>query len=98
MKLSALTAGVLQQAIAIYQNLAYGAAGKPRKNVEATDKCLEDLLAMFQKEQIEPIRRVFRVVWFRPRLRLTRGRALMEQGFWSFLEAGLTRTCAWPTS
>ncbi|MBK8096691.1 MAG: response regulator [Planctomycetes bacterium] len=55
MKLSALTAGVLQRAITIYQNLAYGAAGKPRKSVEAADKSLEDLLAMFQKEQIEPI-------------------------------------------
>lgn len=55
MKLSALTAEVLQQAIAIYQNLAYGAAAKPRKPVDASSKSLEDLIGMFQKEQIEPI-------------------------------------------
>lgn len=56
MRLSALTADVVQKAIAIYQDLAYGSGGRPRKPVEV--QCsggVESLLAMFQKEQVETI-------------------------------------------
>jgi len=56
MRLGSLTADVVQRAIAIYQDLAYGTGGRPRKPVELPRQGgVESLLAMFQKEQVETI-------------------------------------------
>jgi len=55
MKLAALTADVVQRAIAIYQDLAYG-QGRPRRPIEAPKEGgVDSLLALFQKEQSETI-------------------------------------------
>lgn len=56
MRLAALTSEQVQKAIAIYQDLAYGTGGRPRRGVElpATGGS-EALLAMFHKEQVETI-------------------------------------------
>jgi CheY-like chemotaxis protein len=55
MKLSALTSDVVQRAIAIYQDLAYG-QGRPRRPVDTPAGCgPEVLLALFQKEQAETV-------------------------------------------
>lgn len=56
MRLSALTPEMVQKAIAIYQDLAYGPAGRARRPVETpADGGPESALGMFQKEQIETI-------------------------------------------
>ena len=56
MRLGALTAEMVQKAIAVYQDLAYGTGGRPRRPVEPpTGGGVESLLAMFQKEQVESI-------------------------------------------
>lgn len=56
MRLGALTAEMVQKAIAIYQDLAYGTGGRPRRPVEPpAGGGVESLLAMFQKEQVETI-------------------------------------------
>jgi two-component system, OmpR family, phosphate regulon response regulator PhoB len=66
MKLSALTPDVVQKAIAVYQDLAYG-HGRPRRRIEVADCTAgapgvagtaggtEAVLALFQKEQSETI-------------------------------------------
>ncbi len=55
MKLTALTSDLVQKAIAIYQDLAYG-SGRPRRPVETPKDCSVDaLLALFHKEQAEAI-------------------------------------------
>lgn len=55
MKLSALTPELLQRAIAIYQDVAYG-TGRPRRPIDMPkDAGPEALLALFQKEQAETI-------------------------------------------
>lgn len=55
MRLSALTADLVAQAISIYQDHAYG-TGRPRRPVECpTLGGTDALLAMFQKEQSETI-------------------------------------------
>lgn len=55
MKLTALTPEVVQKAIAVYQDLAYG-QGRPRRPIETPAGCGADaLLAMFQKESCETI-------------------------------------------
>jgi two-component system, OmpR family, phosphate regulon response regulator PhoB len=58
MRLAALTAGTVAQAIKIYQDLAYG-PGRPRRPQEALDAAagggVEALLALFQKEQVETV-------------------------------------------
>ncbi len=67
MRLQALTAEMVQKAIAVYQDLAYGTGfasgsgsggggGRPRRPVETpTGAGVESLLGMFQKEQTETI-------------------------------------------
>lgn len=56
MRLGSLTADMVQRAIAIYQDLAYGNGGRPRKPVELPRSGgVESLLAMFQQEQVEAI-------------------------------------------
>jgi hypothetical protein len=56
MRLGALTKEQVRQAIAIYQDLAYGAGGRPRRGVELpASGGSEALLALFQKEQVETI-------------------------------------------
>lgn len=56
MRLTALTADMVQKAITIYQDLAYGPAARPRRAVELpAGGVTESLLGMFQKEQIETI-------------------------------------------
>jgi two-component system phosphate regulon response regulator PhoB len=53
MKLAALTPELLQRAIAIYQDLAYG-PGRPRRAIDApSNACGESLLAVFQRETQE---------------------------------------------
>lgn len=55
MKLAALTCDLVQRAIAVYQDLAYG-QGRPRRPVEApTAGGPEALLALFQKEPTEAL-------------------------------------------
>lgn len=55
MRLSALTPAMLQKAIAIYQDLAYG-SGRVRRPIDPpADACVDVLLAMFQKEATEAI-------------------------------------------
>jgi CheY-like chemotaxis protein len=55
MKLAGLTSDVLQRAIAIYQDLAYG-QGRTKHAIEAPPNCgSEMLLALFHKEQTETI-------------------------------------------
>lgn len=58
MRLAALTAETVAQAIRIYQDLAYG-IGRPRRQQEATDALpaggIEALLALFHKEQQETV-------------------------------------------
>jgi CheY-like chemotaxis protein len=61
MKLSALTADMVQKAIAVYQDLAYG-SGRPRRSVDVavgiegqSSGAPEALLAMFCKEAVETI-------------------------------------------
>lgn len=55
MKLAALTPDLVQKAIAIYQDLAYG-QGRKQRAVDAPSNCgVETLLALFQKEQSETI-------------------------------------------
>src|SRR5262249_51012892 len=55
MRLASLTAEVVQRAIAVYQDLAYG-QGRPRRPIEAPQEGgLDALLALFQKEQAETI-------------------------------------------
>ncbi len=56
MRLGALTTEMVQKAIAVYQDLAYGTGGRPRRPVEPpTGGGVDSLLAMFQKEQVETI-------------------------------------------
>lgn len=56
MRLGALTAEMVQKAIAVYQDLAYGTGGRPRRPVEPpAGGGVDSLLAMFQKEQVETI-------------------------------------------
>lgn len=55
MKLSALCCEMVQKAIAVYQDLAYG-QGRPRRPIELPPAGgVEPLLALFQKEQSETI-------------------------------------------
>jgi CheY-like chemotaxis protein len=59
MRLAALTAAMVAQAIKIYQDLAYG-TGRPRRAIEppsdaAGPAAVEALLALFQKEQVETV-------------------------------------------
>jgi CheY-like chemotaxis protein len=57
MRLQALTPDVVRRAVGIYQDIAYGQAGRARRAhaavAEARD--LDAVLGMFQKEQVEPI-------------------------------------------
>lgn len=56
MRLPSLSAEMVQRAIAIYQDLAYGTGSRPRRPVEPMHGGgVEALLAMFQKEQVETI-------------------------------------------
>lgn len=55
MKLAALTPDVLQKAIAVYQELAYGQGRKPRPIDAPASGGTDALLALFQKEQTETI-------------------------------------------
>jgi two-component system chemotaxis response regulator CheY len=56
MRLSALTADMVRQAIKVYQDLAYGTAARPRRGVELPAAGgSEALLALFQREQVETI-------------------------------------------
>jgi CheY-like chemotaxis protein len=61
MRLQALTADMVRQAIAIYQDLAYGtgfagSGARQRRTIELpTGSGVEALLALFQKEQVETI-------------------------------------------
>jgi CheY-like chemotaxis protein len=56
MRLGALTAEMVQKAIAIYQDLAYGAGGRPRRAIEPpAGGGVDSVLAMFQKELVEPV-------------------------------------------
>ncbi|MBP8299183.1 MAG: response regulator [Planctomycetes bacterium] len=56
MRLGALTAEMVQKAITIYQDLAYGTGGRPRRAIEPpAGGGVESLLAMFQKELVEPV-------------------------------------------
>lgn len=56
MRLTALTAEMVGKAIAIYQDLAYGPAGRARRTVDVPSTGgPEALLGQFQKEQIETI-------------------------------------------
>lgn len=56
MRLSSLTPEMVQKAIAIYQDLAYGPAGRARRPAEPPAGAGADsVLAMFQKEQVETI-------------------------------------------
>ncbi|MBL9078814.1 MAG: response regulator [Planctomycetes bacterium] len=56
MRLGALTADMVQRAVAVYQDLAYGTGSRPRRALELpTGGGAEALLALFQKEQVETI-------------------------------------------
>ena len=58
MKLQALLPETVRQAIAIYQEIAYGTAGRTRRAPDLTamdGKDLEGVLALFQKECVEPV-------------------------------------------
>jgi CheY-like chemotaxis protein len=56
MRLAALTADMMQRAIAIYQDLAYGSTGRKHRAIEPPKAGgAEALLAMFQKEQVETV-------------------------------------------
>jgi two-component system chemotaxis response regulator CheY len=56
MRLSALTADMVRQAVKVYQDLAYATGGKPRRGVELPQTGgSEALLALFHKEQVETI-------------------------------------------
>lgn len=56
MRLTALTPDMLRKAISIYQDLAYGSAGRARRQIELPAGGPPDaLLGCFQKEQIETI-------------------------------------------
>ena len=55
MRLSSLTPRMVELAVSIYQDLAYG-SGRPRRQVEPPHEGSgEQVLATFQKEQIEPV-------------------------------------------
>lgn len=55
MKLAALTPELVRQAIAIYQDLAYGQGRKQRAVELPAGQGVEALLAMFHKEQVEAV-------------------------------------------
>jgi len=56
MRMQALTADMVQRAIAIYQDLAYGTGCRPRRPIELPAGCgVDSLLAMFQEERTETI-------------------------------------------
>ena len=55
MRLGALTTDVVQRAIAIYQDLAYGGGGKARRPIDLPAAGGDALLGAFCKEQIETI-------------------------------------------
>lgn len=55
MKLAALTPELVRQAIAIYQDLAYGQGRKQRAIELPAGQGVEALLAMFHKEQVEAV-------------------------------------------
>jgi CheY-like chemotaxis protein len=55
MRLPALTAEMVQTAVRIYQDLAYGTGGRPRRPVDAPAGGVDSVLAMFQKEQVETV-------------------------------------------
>lgn len=56
MRLDALTSGVVQKAISIYQEIAYGTAGHKRAAVEIPAAgTVESLLMMFHKEVVETV-------------------------------------------
>jgi CheY-like chemotaxis protein len=55
MKLAALTPELVRQAIAIYQDLAYGQGRKLRAAEPAAGQGVEGLLALFHKEQVEAV-------------------------------------------
>lgn len=56
MRLAALTADMVQRAVKVYQDLAYGTGGRPRRGVELPTQGGSDaLLSLFQREQVETI-------------------------------------------
>lgn len=55
MKLAAVNCELVRRAVAIYQDLAYGTTGRPRRGVDVQGLEPESVLAVFAKEQVEPV-------------------------------------------